>query len=206
MKQVLIFSENEELVKSWTATLSPSYQVAITDDIYTHSNSADTIIIDSKKIENDKKLLSLFDNLAIRFLVVGSNWSEDDQINVLTHGAAGYCEVSESPKLILQALEQIIKGDIWIPRLLVPKVIGSLIKMKATADKVPSSKSIKLFELLSNREKDVAKLIQSGTNNKTIASALQISERTVKAHLTSIFKKLNIPSRLHLAVFIKELG
>jgi DNA-binding NarL/FixJ family response regulator len=47
-------------------------------------------------------------------------------------------------------------------------------------------------------------MIQSGENNKDIASTLHISERTVKAHLTSIFKKLNVSDRLRLALFIKE--
>jgi DNA-binding NarL/FixJ family response regulator len=48
-------------------------------------------------------------------------------------------------------------------------------------------------------------MIGTGKTNKVIASALDISERTVKAHLTSIYKKLNIPDRLHLAISISDL-
>jgi DNA-binding NarL/FixJ family response regulator len=206
LKRVLIFSENNLLIESWSTTLSPTYQVSKLDDINTDF-VADAIIIDSQKIDHDKNLLSIFSNKNTRFLIVGSNWSENNQINALTLGAAGYCEASESPKLMLQALEQILKGDIWIQRLLVPKVIGSLMKMKTAEVEVNKNhSSSKLLESLSSREMDVAKMIQAGENNKTIASSLYISERTVKAHLTSIFKKLNVPSRLHLAVFIKELG
>ncbi len=206
MKRILIFSENNLLIESWSNTLSPIYQISKLDDIDSDF-TADAIIIDSQKIDSNKKLLSNFSHKTTRFLIVGSNWPEDNQINALTNGAAGYCEASESPKLMLQALEQILKGDIWIQRLLVPKVIGSLMKMKTSEAGVKkNSSSSKLFESLSSRELDVAKMIQAGKNNKTIASSLYISERTVKAHLTSIFKKLNVPSRLHLAVFIKELG
>jgi len=47
-------------------------------------------------------------------------------------------------------------------------------------------------------------MIRDGENNKVIGNTLDISERTVKAHLTSIFKKLNVPDRLRLALYIKE--
>ena len=49
-------------------------------------------------------------------------------------------------------------------------------------------------------------MVRDGENNKAIASALEISERTVKAHVTSIFKKLDIADRLHLALYLKEYG
>ncbi|MCF6203813.1 MAG: response regulator transcription factor [Methylococcaceae bacterium] len=206
MKRVLIFSENNLLIKSWSSALSPIYQISKLDDIDSEF-TADAVIIDSQKIDSNNSLLSNFSYKSTRFLIVGSNWPENNQINALIQGAAGYCEASESPKLMIQALEQILKGDIWIQRLLVPKVIGSLMKIKTSeVEAKKNSSSSKLFESLSSREMDVAKMIQAGKNNKTIASSLYISERTVKAHLTSIFKKLNIPSRLHLAVFIKELS
>ncbi|MCK5890005.1 MAG: response regulator transcription factor [Methylococcales bacterium] len=179
------------------------------DDIYTLSD-VDAVIVDALKIDNDDKLLSAFSRKETRFLIVGDNWHEDNQINALTKGAAGYCEISETPKLMLQALEQIIKGDIWIQRLLVPKVIGSLMEMNNKQKEQPvdkkSSESTELLKQLSGREMDVAKMIQKGESNKIIATALHISERTVKAHLSSIFRKLNVSNRLHLALFIKEFG
>lgn len=209
MKRVLIFSKNKPLVNLWFSTLAPAYEVATVDDIYAELN-ADAVIVDAQHIDDDDNLSSIFQNNTIRFLVVGSKWPEDNQIEALTQGASGYCHAKESQKLILEALKQILKGEIWIQRSLVPKVIGSLIQIKTLkADKniqPDPSKSKKILDSLSNREMDVVKMIQSGGNNKSIASTLHISERTVKAHLTSIFKKLNVPSRLHLAVLIKELS
>ncbi len=209
MKQILIFSENKALITLWSNNLSPSYDISTIDDIYTLSD-VDAVIVDALKIDNDDKLLSAFSRKETRFLIVGDNWHEDNQINALTKGAAGYCEISETPKLMLQALEQIIKGDIWIQRLLVPKVIGSLMEMNNKQKEQPvdkkSSESTELLKQLSGREMDVAKMIQKGESNKIIATALHISERTVKAHLSSIFRKLNVSNRLHLALFIKEFG
>ena len=59
---------------------------------------------------------------------------------------------------------------------------------------------------LTPRELQVAKMVHLGGNNKVIARELDISERTVKAHLSAIFRKLNIENRLHLALFFNEIS
>lgn len=209
MKKIFIFSNNLNLIDTWSVALSPIYHVESIDDIYAEIN-ADVVIVDSEAINNDENLYSLFSDDSIRFLIVGSDWPEINQITALTSGAAGYCDESEAPPLLRQSIEHILKGELWIQRLLVPKVIGSLVKMKSSPveplNKSQFSASKQLIQTLSARELDVAKMILAGKNNRTIASTLNISERTVKAHLTSIFKKLDIPDRLHLAVFIKELA
>ena len=209
MSRILIFSDNKTLIKLWSTALSSLYQVDTIDKLYADIN-ADAVIIDTQKIDNNDNLFSFFNKQSTRFLIVGNRWSEHNQIKALVHGAAGYCGEFEPPELLLQAVKSILKGDIWIQRHLVPRVIGTLIQMKSTpANKIQEEKSTessKLLKTLSNRELDVAHMIRSGENNKTIASTLNISERTVKAHLTSIFKKLNISDRLHLALFIKEYG
>ena len=55
---------------------------------------------------------------------------------------------------------------------------------------------------LTPREREIALWIASGDRNKEIANRLEITERTVKAHLTSIFRKLGLTDRLRLALFI----
>ncbi|PHS72884.1 MAG: helix-turn-helix transcriptional regulator [Cycloclasticus sp.] len=207
MRRIVIYSDNQILVKLWSHALISHF------DILTASSTADfdataVVVIDSNKIDANSNLLTLFSNKSIRFLIVGKDWSENKQINALVHGAAGYCGESEPPKLLLQAINSILKGDIWIQRHLVPRVIGTLVRMKSEAvSPVKINKSIEstaLLDTLSTRERDVANMIRKGENNKHIATALDISERTVKAHLTSVFKKLGVPDRLHLAMYIKE--
>lgn len=205
MNQILIFSDNQTLIKLWSTTLSSLYQVSTIDKLYADTK-ADVVIIDALKLDNNDNLFSFFNKNSIRFLIVGCNWSEDNQIKALVHGAAGYCGEMEPAELLLQAVKSILKGDIWIQRHLVPRVIGTLVQMKSTPVEEPKpAESSELLKTLSSRELDVAKMIGSGENNKVIASTLNISERTVKAHLTSIFKKLNITDRLHLALFVQKL-
>ena len=209
MNQISIFSDNKALVKLWSTALSTLYQVDTINEI-SADVSLDVVIIDTQKIDSDNTLFSLFSNKSIRFLAVGTNWPEDKQIKALVLGASGYCDKTTPPELLLQAVKSILKGDIWIQRHLVPKVISALIQMEAVPvdpeKEQQFNESTKLIKTLTDRELDVAKMIRSGENNKTIASTLFISERTVKAHLSSIFRKLNVSDRLHLALFIKEFS
>ncbi len=209
MRRVAIFSDNSVLVKLWSHALVSHF------DIFTALNKQDlanasVVIIDSRKVDTNTDLTAMFSSASARFLVVGKDWSENKQINALVHGAAGYCGESEPPKLLVQAVTSVLKGDIWIQRHLVPRVIGTLVKMKPEhTQAVDSHKSIEssaLLATLSLRESDVANMVRDGENNKAIANALEISERTVKAHVTSIFKKLDIADRLHLALYLKEYG
>jgi len=209
MQRAAIFSSNSILAKLWSHALVSHYDIFTVPSI-SDANDAAIVIIDSSEIDKSPRLVDAFQASSSRILIVGQDWPENKQINALVHGAAGYCGDSEPPKLLLQAVTSVLKGDIWIQRHLVPRVIGTLVKMKPEqAQSKSTSESIEstaLLTTLSNRESDVANMIRAGESNKTIATSLHISERTVKAHLTSIFKKLNLTDRLHLALYIKEHG
>jgi DNA-binding NarL/FixJ family response regulator len=211
LNRVLFFSDNKKLITFWSSVLNAYYQIDTVSDL-SADFTADVAIVDADKIIENQNLLTIFNKKTTRFLIIGTDWSEENQIKAIASGAAGYCNKTEPSNLLLQAIERILKGDIWIQRHLVSQVIGALVKMKyakaeTEANQVSKqAESSKLLLTLSSREQDVAKMICSGDSNKAIASSLFISERTVKAHLTSIFKKLSIPDRLHLALFIKEFG
>jgi DNA-binding NarL/FixJ family response regulator len=207
MHRVTIYSDNQALIKLWSHALISHYDISNANDIHDCKGAA-VVIVDSHKLDENTDLIVQFSNQSIRFLVVGKDWSEDKQISALVHGAAGYCGESEPPKLLLQAVKSVLKGDIWIQRHLVPRVIGTLVRMKSEAtapeETTKSIVSASLLDSLSSRERDVANMIRDGESNKKIAATLDISERTVKAHLTSTYKKLNVTDRLHLALYIKE--
>jgi DNA-binding NarL/FixJ family response regulator len=93
----------------------------------------------------------------------------------------------------------------------VPKVIGVLTGhlhgLKTPSPLAPEKREelIKMADSLSEREVEVANLIRKGENNKGIAQVMNISERTVKAHLSSIFRKFEVDDRLRLAIRLKEI-
>jgi DNA-binding NarL/FixJ family response regulator len=208
MSNIFIFTKNPRLLKKWKNTLADCHNVQFTTDIFdipVQINAISLIIIDTFFLE--KKIISLdyFERLLNIILLVGEKYPESDQIAAMAAGASGYCEYDDPEAVFLKAVESVINGEIWMQRHLVPKVIGSLVKIPddESAKKNDVANEI-LINGLSARELDVAKMIGVGKTNKIIATSLEISERTVKAHLTSIYRKLGVPDRLHLAIAINS--
>jgi len=205
MPAILLFLSDKTLLPDWVSSLSNKFEVSLVTTIPNDNKSI--VILDTHNLAIHSDLFIPFNQLSFRCLIVGNKWPDDEQVVALINGAGGYCEINESEKVIQQALESIIKGDIWIQKHLVQRVIGSLIKLNAKKQRLTSTKNIEALDLLnklSARELEVAKMVETGENNKKIAQYLNISERTVKAHLTSTFKKLNVKDRLHLALLMKE--
>jgi two-component system, NarL family, nitrate/nitrite response regulator NarL len=125
--------------------------------------------------------------------------NEEEAISALKAGARGYHYRDSDPALIRKAVEKVREGEIWVARSVVARLlkeIGSLTE----AQREPAREEG--LCKLSRRERDITDLILSGGSNKGIAERLGVTEATVKAHLTSIFRKLKLHDRLHLALFL----
>lgn len=209
MANILIYSNNPHLIADCTHTLVAEHHVSRLLNIH-NDFVADAVIIDAHKLNDDSKLLSLLSSKNTRFLVVGENWPNQQQIDALVHGASGYCESTEIATQLSRAVDNALKGDVWIRRCLVPKVIEALsgkrqLQVSQHAAPKDIDQLIDMADSLSAREMEVADMIRQGENNKSIAHILNISERTVKAHLSSIFRKFEVDDRLHLAICLKEI-
>jgi DNA-binding NarL/FixJ family response regulator len=206
---ILIYSHNPQHLADWSHALISEHNVNTLLNMHGEFH-ADAVIFDAEKLENDVSFLPLFTNKSARFLVVGREWSEQQQINLLLHGASGYCEMSDSSNLLGRAIDCILKGDVWIKRSLVPKVISLLNEHKQShlsrqIIALDMESLLEMFATLSVRELEVANMIGQGESNKRIAQAMNISERTVKAHLSAVFRKLAVEDRLRLAIRLKEI-
>lgn len=209
MASILILSNNPELIAPWTHALINQHSVNRLLNAH-KEHQADVVIVEAKKLDEDVSLFGMLNNRQARYLVIGSCWPENKQIEVFARGAAGYCEEAEASVVLLRAVDSILKGDVWIKRALVPKVIDVLSGKYAChggkhSSPVDKDRLVRMVESLSARELEVAEMIRQGENNRTIATALEISERTVKAHLSSIFRKFEVDDRLRLAIRLKEL-
>lgn len=205
MDAILLISRQHTLVDKWQPVLAVNYNVTVSTLLSTMNYPAyASIIVDSQMIDNQAFTLSQIKQSPAKCLIVGESWPEELQVGALIAGAAGYCETTVPASIILKAIDSVLQNDIWIQRHLIHKVIGTL----ATPNASPTSKHAEFVEsklaCLSKREQDVAQLICRGISNKRIAADLFISERTVKAHLTSIFNKLKVTNRLHLGLLLKE--
>ena len=136
-------------------------------------------------IEATRKIKEIAPDIAILILTA----YDDDQyiLGLLDAGAAGYLLKSARGRDLAGAIRAIKSGE----SVLHPNIIAKLLR-RATMAPVGERKA---SELLSERESQILKLVTSGMNNKEIAERLFLSQRTIKAHLTNIFNKLNVASR-----------
>ena len=88
-------------------------------------------------------------------------------------------------------------GEIWVGR----RVMLSLIEELATL-RAPDADDVSGGARMTSREREIAGLVARGASNKQIAHQLSISIKTVKTHLTNIFKKLGLSTRLQLALAV----
>jgi DNA-binding NarL/FixJ family response regulator len=143
-------------------------------------------------------------NPSTKVILLTNTLNEREGIAALKAGARGYCPKDINPFLIKKAVEQVQKGEIWVGRYLIPHLLEELSALTERRRKASLSNPDRRLEVLSPREREIAHLIGGGASNKEIASRLNVTERTVKAHLTAVFRKLGFSDRLRLALFVTE--
>lgn len=116
----------------------------------------------------------------------------DYLIKALDLGCNGYVLKDSNSSILKKAIENVYNGSTYIEPQLTPLLNASLAERDVLKDKL---------NYLTKREIQVLKLISNGMFNKEIASMLGISERTVKNHVSNIFKKISVSDRTQAAVF-----
>jgi DNA-binding NarL/FixJ family response regulator len=112
-------------------------------------------------------------------------------------GALGVVRKDQAASVLLKAIERVHAGEAWLDRTMVARVLSDL----ARPAEPPSNPEAAAIASLTDRECQVIQLICEGLQNKLIADRLAISEATVRHHLTSIFSKLRLNSRLELVIY-----
>ncbi|KAF0192178.1 MAG: regulatory protein LuxR [Gammaproteobacteria bacterium] len=122
---------------------------------------------------------------------------------LMRYGVRGFCRSDVAPDTFAKAVESLLNGALWIPRDLVPALVNQLrVEVQRGG---PEAAQLARFRSLTRRQVEVVRMVSDGANNKEIARELGISDRTVKAHLSVVFEKLGISSRLNLALLYNGL-
>jgi len=163
-------------------------------DIATNAE-ADLILLGSRGNQN------LFDVMAglkaarpdLRILVTGAGADDEMILKALAAGAKGYVDEAASPNEFAMAIRIVLQGSVWAPR----RVLSTFI------ERVTSSPG-RIFPAgrvtFTDREKEVLELLVAGRSNKEIGSSLGIEERTVKAHVAKLMRKVGVQNRIALSV------
>jgi DNA-binding NarL/FixJ family response regulator len=136
-----------------------------------------------------------------KFFLLSDLPSEEEGLAFLKLGIAGYGNTYISRPRIAEAVRVISAGGVWLGQ----KVIQQLILetySKAKEQEAPGTEE--RLSGLTPQELKVAGLVAQGQSNLEIADGLKITERTVKAHLTSIYEKTKISNRLSLALLLNR--
>lgn len=138
-----------------------------------------------------------------RIVVFGPELSDEIEWGLFKTGIKGCCLNTMQPERIRRVVDAILQGELWIRRTLTNRILNELVKVTYEKDRIKRVIHDSL-EDLTRREYEIAMLVQCGESNKKIALQLDITERTVKAHLTEIFRKLHVSDRIKLVLIMKD--
>lgn len=146
------------------------------------------------------RLLAM-DNHA-RVLVLTGVRNVEEHRWAIRHGAMGLVLKQQAPDVLLKAIEKVYAGEIWLDRTMLASVLNEI----ALGEHGYVNSDASRIATLTDRERDVIALVGEGLKNKQIGDRLSISETTVRHHLTSIFAKLGVESRLEMMIFAHRHG
>jgi DNA-binding NarL/FixJ family response regulator len=133
-------------------------------------------------------------NLELPIVVTGNHMDDEAMYKAVTYGAKGCVEEGASAADFARAFRAVYEGSVWVPR----KVLSMFVERTQGSDgrnNVPSSR-----RTFTNREKEVLELLVAGRSNKEIGTPLGIEERTVKAHVAKLMRKVGVQNRIALSV------
>ena len=187
IKQLLEFDGSIEVISEASngvecleklEVLSPD--VLLLDINMPHMNGID-VLKQLKEIKSDVKVLILTVHNELEYL-----------LKAIDIGVDGYILKDSESSELKKAIDIICKGENYIQPSLIPALNNQLANIDIDKDKI---------DLLTSREYEVLIQVANGMSNKEIATNLNISERTVKNHISNIFKKIDVSDRTQAAVF-----
>jgi len=118
-------------------------------------------------------------------------------------GAMGLVSKQKAADTVIRAIEKVHAGEVWLDRAMIASILNDRVNPNiAPEQNVEAPRIAKLTE----REREVIRLIGEGIKNRQIAERMYISEATVRHHLTSVFAKLGVTDRFELVIYAFQHG
>jgi DNA-binding NarL/FixJ family response regulator len=122
-----------------------------------------------------------------------------EELAALKLGAAGYIGKDIGTKLLRKAVRLVQTGEVWTRRKIVGHLLDELTARRESRSPTAEPRSRNPFDTLTVKKQQVVRSVADGLSNNEIARRLNISEATVKAHLTAIYRKFDVANRVQLA-------
>jgi RNA polymerase sigma factor (sigma-70 family) len=134
--------------------------------------------------------------LSTKAVLLTASATDSQVMKAVLHGAWGIILKDSASDALLDCLESVSAGERWLPHDPVDPALERDAKRR--------SSQIKLTDVLTQREQEIAKLVADGLSNKQIGKEIGISDGTVKIHLHNIYKKLKVSNRTGLATLVQR--
>lgn len=190
------------------ANPSPRWKQAFPELLFSHNpghipsifNGSIWLDISGLKAQERESWISELSSQPFPLIVLSSLPNDEEALWAVGKGAKGYAHSLSSPEQLNQIELVVINQGFWVP----PTVLQRLVKLSPQAAATTKPQNSLALNCLSPRESMVAEVLVTGASNAEIASALAITPRTVKAHISSMFSKLNVHDRVHLALLLSQ--
>ncbi len=129
----------------------------------------------------------------LRIIVMSSGMDEEKILKAIASGAKGYIDEAATPAEFVQAIRAVDQGSVWAPRRILSLFIERVSNSPGRI--FPAGRVV-----FTDREKEVLEMLVAGRSNKEIGAPLGITERTVKAHVAKLMRKVGVQNRIALSV------
>lgn len=189
-------TKNGDLKSRWVAAF-PDAQAALDLNIDSRMNAGDIIWL-ATSVQVWPELTQRLVAKGVTVVILSYTPNDREALKALDQGARGYVHTLAAVDVLKQVALVVANQGVWVGQELLSKVLGGSFKALAQRTEQGAWPASECLNLLTEREQSVAIAVTSGAANKEVARQLDITERTVKAHLSAIFKKLGVRDRLQL--------
>lgn len=137
------------------------------------------------------------EEIDVRVIILTIHDSREYLLETINLGADGYVLKDADMESLVEAIRTVSKGGSYIH----PTLSSELVRVYKTNEDISSGRQVTKQSNLTRREFEVLCLISEGNSNKDISEKLFISEKTVKNHVSSIFKKIHVNDRTQAAIY-----
>ena len=193
--EVVIISDERLLAEGLLRLLSsePLLDVSCCPDPAKEISRADVVLVDSRMACAMVLCRHLAHDCGAAVVMMAAPVDDEWACCALGAGARGILSLGMGSGEVISAINSVADGVIWAPRRVISTMLDRLSRGSANLRRETLEAS------LSTREREILRHAATGLGNKELAARLQISEATVKVHLTHIFQKLGVRCRAELA-------
>ncbi len=211
----VVVSQSPEFRRKWTSVLERRGSVRHIDSLAAGQSalldkSPSLVLVDARL--QDKIPATLIRELRqqcgeARLMLGDTVFAPLEELAALAGGAVACCDAHLQDEEFERIVGVVLNGGVWVSQATIPLLVSKLQAFSARQEAAVAAPAVPApdrLEALTQRQREVAEMVAQGASNKHIARAMNISDRTVKAHLTAIFEKLGISDRLQLALYVTD--